>query len=445
MRQTGNLIMVAPTQEIAAQERLELEIRLRSQAEEEPRERVKFIYSGDPLSMDFPDIEVRAVLQRLADVAGLNLVASDTVRGNITLRLKDVPWDQALDVILKAKGLSRRQTGDVIMVAPTQEIAAQERLELESPRRNPGEAQRNPGRPENAEAQFSPKIRALLAEIADPKTVPPRRLEIGDTLDRLGDPRPGVGLRPDGLPDIYWVEVPGGPFSYQKGETRALPTFWIARYPVTNAQYQAFMDDGGYAESRWWQGLKRPQPQTPTWTQLNRPRTNVNWYEAVAFGRWLDARLGALCGLAPGSIRLPTELEWEKAARGERGRAHPWGDAYRAGFANVDETDTRAGQETAAPRFLEQTTAVGLFPQGHSLYGVADMAGTVWEWCLNKDDAPEQTEPDVSRSMRALRGESWLDHPAHARAVIRTWNRPGFRDVNWGFRLLSSVPIEPVH
>jgi type IV pilus assembly protein PilQ len=109
-----------------------LEFRALTPAEKEQRERDKIVYSGDRLSLNFQDIEVRAVLQLLADFTGLNLVASDTVRGNITLRLKNVPWDQALDIILKTKGLSMRQTGNVIMVAPTQEIAAQEKLELES-------------------------------------------------------------------------------------------------------------------------------------------------------------------------------------------------------------------------------------------------------------------------------------------------------------------------
>ncbi|NBC14930.1 MAG: type IV pilus secretin PilQ [Gammaproteobacteria bacterium] len=111
-----------------------LEFRALTPAEKEQREREKIVYEGDRLSLNFQDIEVRAVLQLLADFTGLNLVASDTVRGNITLRLKNVPWDQALDIILKTKGLSMRQTGNVIMVAPTQEIAAQEKLELESKR-----------------------------------------------------------------------------------------------------------------------------------------------------------------------------------------------------------------------------------------------------------------------------------------------------------------------
>ncbi len=115
-----------------ADELFTLEFRPLTPSEKEQLERAKVVYSGDRLSLNFQDIEVRAVLQLLADFTGLNLVASDTVRGNITLRLKNVPWDQALDIILKSKGLSMRQTGNVIMVAPTQEIAAQEKLELES-------------------------------------------------------------------------------------------------------------------------------------------------------------------------------------------------------------------------------------------------------------------------------------------------------------------------
>lgn len=107
-----------------------LEFRPLTKAEKEEQMKQKVVYTGDRLSLNFQDIEVRAVLQLLADFTGLNLVASDTVAGNITLRLKNVPWDQALDIILKSKGLSMRQTGNVIMVAPTQEIVQQEEAEL---------------------------------------------------------------------------------------------------------------------------------------------------------------------------------------------------------------------------------------------------------------------------------------------------------------------------
>lgn len=103
-----------------------------TEEEAESRREEKFPYSGDKLSLNFQDIEVRSVLQLIADFTGLNLVASDTVGGSITLRLQNVPWDQALDLILKTKGLDKRQIGNVLLVAPADEIAAREKLELET-------------------------------------------------------------------------------------------------------------------------------------------------------------------------------------------------------------------------------------------------------------------------------------------------------------------------
>ncbi|MDZ7751389.1 MAG: type IV pilus secretin PilQ [Gammaproteobacteria bacterium] len=109
---------------------LELKPVTEEEAERRKKERVGF--TGERLSLNFQNIEVRAVLQLLADFTGLNLVASDSVTGNVTLRLKNVPWDQAMDIILKSRGLGMRKTGNVIMVAPTEEIAAREKLELEA-------------------------------------------------------------------------------------------------------------------------------------------------------------------------------------------------------------------------------------------------------------------------------------------------------------------------
>ena len=103
-----------------------------SKEEEEKKKKAKFGFTGERLSLNFQDIEVRSVLQLLADFTGLNLVVSDSVEGNLTLRLKNVPWDQAMDIILKTKGLGQRKAGNVILIAPTDEIAAREKLELEA-------------------------------------------------------------------------------------------------------------------------------------------------------------------------------------------------------------------------------------------------------------------------------------------------------------------------
>jgi type IV pilus assembly protein PilQ len=109
-----------------------IEVREITREEAEELKKDEFGYVGERLSLNFQDIEVRSVLQLIADFTGINIVVSDTVSGSLTLRLKNVPWDQALDIILKTKGLAMRQTGNVMLVAPSEEIAAREKLELES-------------------------------------------------------------------------------------------------------------------------------------------------------------------------------------------------------------------------------------------------------------------------------------------------------------------------
>ena len=109
-----------------------IELKPISKDELEEVKKEKFGYTGERLSLNFQDIPVRAVLQLIADFTSLNVVVSDSVDGNLTLRLKNVPWDQALDIILKAKGLSKRESGTVMMIAPSEEIAAQEKIDLEA-------------------------------------------------------------------------------------------------------------------------------------------------------------------------------------------------------------------------------------------------------------------------------------------------------------------------
>ncbi|MBU1665879.1 MAG: AMIN domain-containing protein, partial [Gammaproteobacteria bacterium] len=107
-------------------------LEVRSLEGPQPDSRDKPQYSGEKLSLNFQNVEVRSVLQVIADFTGLNIITSDTVSGNVTLRLKDVPWDQALDIILRAKGLDQRATGNVIWIAPRDELTAKEKLEKES-------------------------------------------------------------------------------------------------------------------------------------------------------------------------------------------------------------------------------------------------------------------------------------------------------------------------
>lgn len=115
-----------------ADNKLTISVKPLSADDVEKRASERFAYTGEKLSLNFQDIDVRSVLQLIADFTNLNLVASDTVQGNITLRLQNVPWDQALDLVLKTRGLDKRQVGNVLLIAPADEIAARERQELES-------------------------------------------------------------------------------------------------------------------------------------------------------------------------------------------------------------------------------------------------------------------------------------------------------------------------
>ncbi len=270
---------------------------------------------------------------------------------------------------------------------------------------------------------ISPDAQRLLDVMLNPQKSPPERAEAGRKLAEIGDPRPGVGLREDGLPDIDWVEIPEGEFIYQDGERVHLPTFWMARYPVTYVQFQAFIDaDDGFQRDEWWEGLSPQYLKQAIAEQAfkydNHPRDSVSWYQAVAFCRWFSEQSGY-------SVRLPTQQEWEKAARGTDGREYPWGAEYISGYANVDET-TFGGLYS-----LEQSSPVGMYPQGASPYGVLDMAGNVWEWCL------DELHTRLDAGNRVIRGGSWQLPVRTVRCVVEGRSDPGDRLNHIGFRVCA--------
>jgi formylglycine-generating enzyme required for sulfatase activity len=257
------------------------------------------------------------------------------------------------------------------------------------------------------------------------------RAEAGRNLSQLGDPRPGVGLNTAGLPALEWCKVPEGEFICQEGERITLPTFFISKYLITYAQFQTFVNaTDGYRSRNWWDGLSRREiePEQAKWPISNHPRDRVNWYDAIAFCRWISAKLGY-------EIRLPTEQEWEKAARGSDGRIFPWGNDYISGYANINEKYYNVGSH-----YLKRTTAVGIYPQGASPFGVEDMIGNLWEWCLNEYDNPINTRLNVD-VRRPVRGGSWEKPISPGRllpsAIFRGNLNPDVRYWRDGFRVLS--------
>ena len=259
------------------------------------------------------------------------------------------------------------------------------------------------------------------------------------TRGRLGlDDRPGVGLRPDGLPDIVWQDCDAGDFLYgDPGEKRTLKTpFRIARYPVTHRQFQAFVDAGGYGQDEWWTGLaERPEAIQAGWSEPNVPRETVSWYEATAFCRWLDAQFRAAGLLPPGwRVSLPTDEQWERAARGSDGRKYPWQGNFPSGLANVGETKGEVGAGC-----LGRTSPIGIYPDGKAPSGALDMAGNVWEWCRNEYFKPERRVDGGDRE-RVVRGGSWGTGTDNSRAAFRSGLLPESRVSLLGFRVSCAPP-----
>jgi formylglycine-generating enzyme required for sulfatase activity/CHAT domain-containing protein len=330
-------------------------------------------------------------------------------------------------------------------------------------------------------------LRAAAALIDDATIPAPAavRVACGELLSRFGDPRPGVCALPP-----PFVPIAGGTFligssaaehqaiieqerknnlaeeaeDWYKFARNSQPVtvaaFELARYPVTNAQYQLFMDAGGYRHAApWWDEaarvwLRRDDAKTKGLSEWqirkykdrpefwedarfgkarpNHPVVGINWYEATAFCAWLTQHL------KDGYVyRLPSEAEWEFAARGLARRPYPWGevlpDAERANFN---------------PTHHGGTTAVGCFLAGATPEGLRDMAGNVWEWTRSEfRDYPydpgdgRESGVDPAQKRFTLRGGSWHSQPFSLRAAFRDHYYPGNRFSNLGMRLARHLKV----
>ncbi len=250
-------------------------------------------------------------------------------------------------------------------------------------------------------------------------------------------------------PPFAWIDIPAGKVTLEEGgylnasQTFDVPAFAIAKYPITNAQYAKFIDAGGYSQKRWWTdagwdakakgmdwngkewaetGKVWTQPRLWTdakWNGAEHPVVGVSWYEAVAFCQWLSEASGA-------PILLPTEQQWQRAAQGDQGLAYPWGNDFDAARCNTSES--KLGTTTPVTQYAGK---------GDSPFGVTDMAGNVWEWCLT-DYYAGNIEPEGT-DVRVLRGGSWDGNSQNARAAFRLRNYPDLRNFNIGLRLVVGV------
>jgi formylglycine-generating enzyme required for sulfatase activity len=319
------------------------------------------------------------------------------------------------------------------------------------------------------------------------------RIAAGDALGKLGDPRLQE-IDADGTRVLIppFVEIPGGPFWMGSGwwdtiltwlNTRETPdrddeprhqvdvlTFYIAQFPVTNVEYACFIRAGGYEDEHWWKTqaarawLKKTTEHKPRYwndAQYNnsaQPVAGVTWYEANAYCAWMTDRIQnsiVRCQIEEKlginlqslrnatqseiknlnlEIRLPTEAEWEKAARGRNGRQYAWGNVWNRERANTGDSNTR------------RTTPVGIYPNGGTPEQVYDLAGNLWEWTSTlyrkypyQNDERENPEGEDARVVRggSFNYSSWFSRCASRLLYnpVNLFRRQGLRVVLSPIRL----------
>ncbi len=221
------------------------------------------------------------------------------------------------------------------------------------------------------------------------------------------------------LPLLEWIDVPSGRITLDGGGTFDVAAFRIARYPVTNAQFEAFIADGGYKDGAWWNGLAQwtKAPRKSDWTEPDAPKLQSCWYEAIAFSRWLGHQTGL-------DVRLPTEWEWQWAATGDTDWDYPYGPIFDSDACNTKESG------------VGRTNIVTDYAHIQTPFGAVDMTGNVLEWCANEGTRPENVQAEGTEN-RALRGGSWNQPQEKAQARFRSHRTPMTRQFNIGFRVCA--------
>ena len=337
-------------------------------------------------------------------------------------------WQEAILLYVGLKGLASTDEGNKlvreIMGRGDQVLGARALTDMVSARRDP-----------DTVTLARNRMKELMASHQEPET----RLEAGEILGTLGDDR---------FRDHEMVKVEAGPFTRGSKEGEGydferpareiyLDAFEIGKYPVTNREFKGFVDDGGYKKEEFWtpegwQWREKEKILEPKywhdrqWNGPNFPVVGISWFEADAFCKWLSHKTGK-------QYRLPSEAEWEKAARGKDRRAYPWGNKFGEKKCNSGELG------------LGRTSPVGIFPEGKSPYECLDMAGNVLEWCLDwfsgsyYEKSPDRNpQGPLEGALRVLRGGSWIYLADYCRSAYRLTLVPAYRDLSFGLRLLCA-------
>jgi|GEM_PF-1815538 len=254
-----------------------------------------------------------------------------------------------------------------------------------------------------------------------------------------------IKIRPSSLDlmpvPFAWVDIPAGRVTleietgfYGGGQTFDIEAFQMAKYPVTNAQFAKFIDAGGYENRQWWTDAGWETHQKDNWMQprfwtdakwngAEYPVVGVSWYESVAFCLWLNEVTGE-------QIMLPSEVQWQRAAQGDDGREYPWGNDWDSSRCrnSVDGGYGSAGNTGIVTAYEGK---------GDSPYGVVDMSGNVWEWCLTKHEDGSQNLN--GNNMRVLHGGSWNNkYRNNFRVADRIRDVPNLSFNGGGFRVSRS-------
>jgi formylglycine-generating enzyme required for sulfatase activity len=243
---------------------------------------------------------------------------------------------------------------------------------------------------------------------------------------------------------LEWCEVPGGMLSLpvvnapnsnhnghgnhvEQHEMEYIEKFYMSKYPITNAQFQRFLDaPDGYTNMQWWEYAPdayqwRKEIEGPTPSRFHgddRPRENVTWYEAMAFCKWLSARTNM-------TITLPTDKQWQRAARGNDNRLYPWGNTFNVSLANTAESKIR------------KTTPVTNYLNATSPFGICDLAGNIWEWCLHTGTRdPKNREGE---GVRAIFGGSFISDARRAQTTFHFNLNPEYCFATIGFRVIAEA------